>query len=191
MYKCLSKNVFKDLEGYQLIAIRSEDIEQIRLWRNAQIEVLRQNHEISAQEQQSYFQKNIWPTFQYLQPKQILFSFLFHQTCIGYGGLTNIEWKALRAEVSFLVDPLRVKDKNNYAQDYNHFLKLLCQVAFQELHLHRLFTETFAFRIDHIQILEKFGFIQEGRLREHIFKNEQWQDSIMHGLLAQEWHHGK
>ena len=191
MYKCLTKYIFKDQAGYQLIAIRQEDIELIRVWRNAQLEVLRQKVTISSQEQKNYFQKIIWPSLNHERPKQILFSFLFHQDCIGYGGLTHIDWESLRAEVSFLVNPLRAEDSNTYIRDYSHFLTLLCQVAFEELHLHRLFTETFAFRLMHITILEKFGFKQEGILREHIFNGRQWHDSLMHGLLSKDWDHGE
>jgi RimJ/RimL family protein N-acetyltransferase len=191
MYKCLNKKDFKDQDGYQLITIRQEDVELIRLWRNAQMDILRQKVEISPEEQQNYFQKVIIPTFSEEQPKQILFSFLLHDECIGYGGGTNIDWDSRRAEVSFLVNPARAANLDCYAQDFTHFLDLLCQVAFEELHLHRLFTETFSFRVEHMYILEKFGFQREGILREHIYKRHQWDDSVMHGLLSGEWRHGK
>jgi RimJ/RimL family protein N-acetyltransferase len=191
MYRCLKKNTFNDRDGYQLVAIRNEDIENIRLWRNAQIRVLRQQKMISPEEQQNYFQNTIWPSLIQEHPKQILFSFLFQQACIGYGGLTNIDWDSSRAEVSFLVDPLRFEVADTYICDYSHFLTLLSQLAFEELHFHRLFTETFAFRSIHIKIMENFGFKQEGNLREHVFKDCQWHDSLMHGLLFEDWVHGE
>jgi RimJ/RimL family protein N-acetyltransferase len=187
MYRCLKKNAFNDSDGYQLVVIRNEDIENIRQWRNAQIRVLRQQKMISPEEQQNYFQNTIWPSLIQEHPKQILFSILFQQVCIGYGGLTNIDWESLRAEVSFLVDPLRPENSTIFISDFYHFLNLLCQVAFEDLHLHRLFTETYAFRSIPIKILENFGFQQEGILREHIFKDSQWHDSFMHGLLSKDW----
>lgn len=186
MYKCLPKNSFQDREGYVIVAIRKEDLEPIRLWRNSQVDILRQKVQISLKEQQDYYHQAIWPTFIQLQPKQILFSFLFNQECIGYGGLTNIDWESSRAEVSFLVDPARIENEAGYQQDFSHFLKLLSVVAFDTLNLHRLFTETFAFRKEHIAILEKAGFQHEGVLREHVRKRNQWCDSILHGLLAEE-----
>ncbi len=191
MYKCLINNWFEDPEGYGITSIRQEDMELIRLWRNAQIDILRQKTVLSLEEQRLYFQKVIYPTFSQEEPKQIIFSFLFYKQCIGYGGLTNIDWGARHAEVSFLVDPLRVEDGLQYKQDFTHFLTLLCQIAFQILSLHRLFTETFAFRTYHMQILEEFGFKQEGILREHVFKRHHWHDSVMHGLLSREWSHEK
>jgi RimJ/RimL family protein N-acetyltransferase len=183
MYTCLAKNSSEDLSGYRLVAIRQEDIESIRIWRNAQIEVLRQNTPISTGQQQAYFHEQIFPTFTHRQPKQILFSYLLENELIGYGGLTHIDWEVQRAEISFLANPRRVKDPSLYQSDFSHFLKLISKVAFEDLHLHRLFTETFAFRKAHMKILEQAGFQKEGILREHVYKNGQWFDSVMHGLL--------
>jgi RimJ/RimL family protein N-acetyltransferase len=190
VYKCLKENKFEK-HDYQIVTIRREDIENIRLWRNAQIDVLRQKHLLTFEAQQLYFQKHVWPTFQQENPSQILFSFLFKSQCIGYGGLTYLDWENARAEVSFLVDPLRAEDDQLYRQDFAHFLALLCQVAFEHLHLHRLLSETYAFRQSTLDVFKQLGFKQEGILREHVYKQGQWVDSIMHGLLAKEWQHAK
>jgi RimJ/RimL family protein N-acetyltransferase len=186
-YACLTQQSFEDCDGYRLVPIREEDMESIRLWRNAQIDVLRQKKEISPKAQQQYFQEIIFPLYKEPQPSQLLFSFFFHDTCIGYGGLTQVDWDAGRAEVAFLLDPIRVENQKMYSPDFFHFLSLLSQIAFQELHFHRLFTETFSFRRSHLAILEKFGFVLEGRLREHVYKHNQWHDSLLHGLLKREW----
>lgn len=188
MYKCLKENTFKDDQGYQILPIRHEDIEKIRLWRNAQMDVLRQKTVLTIEAQQFYFQQHVWPTFQQEKPSQILFSFLLNGACIGYGGFTYLDWKNSRSEVSFLVDPKRAEDPFLYPQDFRHFLHLLCQVAFEQLHLHRLLTETFAFRHSTLTVLEECGFKKEGVLREHVYKQGQWVDSIMHGFLSEEWH---
>lgn len=187
MYKRLTKDRFENLHGYQILPLREEDIESIRVWRNAQMDVLRQNVLIGVEEQRAYFQQKIVPTFDQQNPSQLLFSFLLHEQCIGYGGLTYLDWNSQRAEVSFLVNPLRAQQVNIYREDCMNFLDLLCQVAFDHLCLHRLMTETFAFREETKQILEKFGFKFEGMLREHVYKRHQWVDSVMHGLLAKEW----
>jgi RimJ/RimL family protein N-acetyltransferase len=188
VYKCLIKNSFEDQASYKLVPIREEDLESIRLWRNAQMDVLRQRAFISAHEQHAYYHNIIWPTFVQQQPKQVLFSYLYRQTCIGYGGLTHLDWEAGRGEVSFLLNPQRVQNPTIYEQDFIHFLNLLFQVAFEDLNLHRLFTETFAFREVHIQILEKCGFKQEGVLRDHIYKGGEWHHSLIHGCLTGEDH---
>ncbi|MBA2369553.1 MAG: GNAT family N-acetyltransferase [Candidatus Protochlamydia sp.] len=185
-YSKLTKTIYGDPQSYQMTAIREKDMEDIRVWRNAQIEVLRQKTSISEESQKIYFSNAVIPTFSQKEPQQMLFSFLFQEDCIGYGGLTNIDWEAKRAEVSFLVDPKRINPLQ-YAKDYQQFLSLLCFIAFNELKFHRLFTETFAFRKEHQKILEDFGFKKEGILRDHVWKQHQWYDSIMHGLLTGEY----
>jgi hypothetical protein len=102
-----------------------------------------------------------------------------------------LDWENQRSEISFLVDPQRADDEKIYIQDFRHFLRLLCQVTFEDLQLHRLFSETYAFRYSTLAVLESLGFKQEGILREHVYKQGRWVDSIMHGLLAQDWQHAK
>lgn len=189
MYKCLANSQISDQDGYQLIVTRKEDMENIRSWRNAQLDILRQQQPLTREEQENYFQSILLPSFEQQHPRQILFSFLHNQECIGYGGLTHIDWDSLRAEVSFLVNPERIQDPLLYNADFRHFLTLLCLIAFRDLNFHRLFTETFAFRKQHIDVLENFGFIREGVLRDHIYKREEWHHSIIHGLLIYEVAH--
>lgn len=186
MYRCLKENSFEDGSGYQLVSIRPEDSELIRQWRNAQIGVLRQSREITAAEQNAYFQKVILPSFQLEKPDQILFSFLCSEQCIGYGGLTHIDWQNSRAELSFLLEPNRAQDHFLYQRDFEHFLKLLYKIAFHKLQLHRLVAETYAFRDETINLLEQLGFKREGILREHVWKQNAWTHSVMLGLLETE-----
>lgn len=187
MYKRLKNKIFHDENGYLLTPLRHEDMENIRQWRNAQIEMLRQNHPITIAEQEAYFNTVVTPGFLEEKPRQMLFSFLFNDECIGYGGLTNIDWEAMRAEISFLLNPERVIDKKAYSRDFTHFLNLVIEMAFNDLYLHRLFTETFEYRVDHIKTLEHLGFHWEGTMHEHIYKKNQWHNSQIHGLLAKEW----
>lgn len=187
MYKCLKKQSYEDSEGYQLVPVRPEDIEAIRVWRNDQIDVLRQTKVISPEEQVLYYQQFVWPLFGLERPRQILFSLLFDQKCIGYGGLTNIDWESWRGELSFLVDPVRAKNVPVYISDFRHFLSFIVQVAFNELKFNRLVAETFVFRQETIECLKDFGFKKEGRLRKHVFKRNQWVDSVLLGLLASDW----
>ena len=60
-WTCLKNQKFTD-SCYSIIPIRKEHIEHIRIWRNRQIDILRQDTEISREDQETYFDKNIWPT---------------------------------------------------------------------------------------------------------------------------------
>ncbi len=182
VYSCLKHSQYRE-GAYAFLPLRLEDMESIRTWRNEQIEVLRQREPITSEQQYNYYQNVIVPGFIEVHPEQILFSFIMQDSCIGYGGLTHIDWENSHAEVSFLVETRRTFIPETYTQDFLAFLKLLQQVAFNDLQLHRLFAETFSFRTVHIAGLERAGFHFEGRLQEHVFKQGQWWDSLMHGLL--------
>ncbi len=56
-YSCLKEEVFKDKQGYQIVAIRQEDIESIRLWRNAQLDILRQKKPFNIRDAAILFSK--------------------------------------------------------------------------------------------------------------------------------------
>lgn len=179
-YRCLKTQKFVNNE-YSFVPIRQEDIEKIRQWRNAQIPILRQNTPILAVEQQRYYTHAIAPTFNQQKPEQVLFSFLENGTCIGYGGLTHIDWDNKRGEVSFLLNP----DYAKHDQAFLNFITFLKAIAFSksELNLHRIFTETYSTRSILLPLLEKSGFQYEGRLRDQVFKAGSWCDSVIHGLI--------
>ena len=106
---------------------------------------------------------------------------------IGYCGIVNLDFINRRGEISFLINPTRLQDKDLYREDFLSVLYMLSQYGFEGINLHKLFTETFAFRKHHIKILEDFGFHLDGILREHQFIKGQYHDSLMHSVLYDEW----
>lgn len=173
---------------HRYVPLRRADIEALRRFRNEQIDVLRQARPISPEQQERWFEEVVVPTQGAERAPMALVSILdADERFIGYGGLTNIDWDARRAEVSFLVDPERAADPDLYVADMSGFLDFLARLAFDELGLNRLFAETYAFREFHIGILEQAGFTPEGRLREHVATSGGLGDSLVHGLLAAEW----
>lgn len=187
-YRCLTLD-HHEQDTYEILTIRREDIFQIKNWRNEQMSVLRQNQLLTDEDQLRYYETAIRSSMEAEQPKIILFSYLQAGACIGYGGLTNIDWVSKRAEISFLVATERTQDDTTYARDFSTFLHLMQQVAFAELGFHRLFTETFDARSKHIAILESSGFQREGRLRQHVWMDGRFVDSIMHGCLREDARH--
>ena len=51
------------LRDYKIRPIRKNDIQKIRKWRNEQIDILRQNKEISVSEQNQYYKISIKKSF--------------------------------------------------------------------------------------------------------------------------------
>jgi len=140
-YICLP-NATLNCGGFSVRSVRPADIENIRVWRNAQLDVLRQNREITPQQQEAYYAEHVWPAMQLRRPRNILLSYMKDEELVGYGGLVHIAWEHLRAEVSFLVDPAVAADPEQYRNCFTMFLKLIKILAFRDLRFARLCTET-------------------------------------------------
>ena len=92
----------------------------------------------------------------------------------------HIAWEHKRAELSFLLDPSRAE---RYGADFAAFLRLIREMAFGEIGLQRLFTETYAMRTEHMEVLEQAGFEPEGAMRRHVLIDGRAVDAIIHGCL--------
>lgn len=165
-------------------AVEPEDIEPIRLWRNAQIDVLRQSRPIEKDEQAAYFAREIWPQKASSEPTNILLSMMENERLIGYGGLVHIVWDYRRTELSFLLDPAVPRTEEDVADLFLDWVRLMQQLAFADIGLTRLTTETYAMRSLHIRILEQAGFLREGLLRQHVRVGGRPMDALVHGCLA-------
>ncbi|MDG0794584.1 GNAT family N-acetyltransferase [Cohnella ginsengisoli] len=186
-YRHLSQARFA-LDGYSVTPIRLQDMYRIKTWRNEQIDVLRQTKPLTDEDQRAYFERVVEPSFADCEPRIMLFSYFQNEALIGYGGLTNIDWGHGRAEISYLVETSRSfeSDSKRYGEDFGHFLALMKSIAFDELRLYRLYTETFDIRPVHVGVLERCGFLPEGRLRGHVKIGGAHVDSLMHGCLREE-----
>lgn len=183
-YKCLKQQIV-ELDGYALVPIREEDIFLIKKWRNEQIDVLRQKRPLTDEDQRRYYETQIRPSFRQEEPDMVLFSYLKDGRCIGYGGLTHIDWEARRAELSFLLDTERTRDLEPYMYEFTVYLTMLKKIAFEQLGLQRIFSETFDIRPYIVETLEKNGFVFEGRLRRHVYIRGSYVDSLIHGCLKE------
>ena len=167
----------------KLVSIKAEHIESIRIWRNAQMKVLRQSAPITREQQLIYFKDNVLSCKTESNPNQILFAIHDNGSFVGYGGLVHISWLDKRSEISFLLTPEIRETSKRYAYIFIGFLSVIKSIAFDALSLHRLFTETYSFRKDHILTLEHSGFIYEGLLRDHVTVDNQYVDSLIHGCI--------
>ena len=170
-------------DSLRLVSIKPEHIESIRVWRNAQMRILRQKEPITIDEQYYYFHNNVFPLKSASNPTQILFAIYKSGLFIGYGGLVHISWPDLRSEMSFLLDPDIIETTDAYADIFREFLQILKFISFDLLGLHRIFAETYSFRNHHILTLESAGFAYEGLLRDHVIINNEYVDSLFHGCV--------
>jgi len=66
-------------------------------------------------------------------------------------------------------------------------LEAMINYAFSDLGLHRLEADTDSNNTASLALLEKLGFQREGYFRERWYVSGQRQDSVMLGLLEQDW----
>ena len=105
-------------------------------WRNEQIFHLRQKKELTINDQDIYFTNVINLLFDETMPTQLLFSFMNEKVCIGYGGLVHINWSDRNAEISFIMNTHL--EKTDFEKNWNIFLSLIEEVAFDELNFHKI-----------------------------------------------------
>ena len=180
-YSVLNKQIYR-LGKYSLVPIRMDDRHVIRKWRNEQIYHLRQKKPLTEEDQDRYFSEVVQSLFEQDQPKQLLFSLLENDFCIGYGGLVHINWIDRHAEVSFIMDTSLELDYFDF--HWRNYLQLLDQVAFEELDLHKLFTYAFDVRRQLYGILESVGFQLDARLKEHCLIDGMYKDVLIHSKFG-------
>jgi len=65
--------------------------------------------------------------------------------------------------------------------------RLILDYGFYQLNLHRIWSGALAFNERSIQLHKVVGFQEEGRQREAVFRNGEFHDIVMFGLLRDEW----
>ena len=101
---------------------------------------------------------------------------------VGTCGLCSISMIHRTAEWSLLIGP--EYQGKGYATEA---FRLLLNYGFNQIGLQRIWGEIFVNNEASKHIAEKFGFKEEGRLRKTYFKNGEYTDSIIVGLLREEW----
>lgn len=172
---------------YTIVPIRDEDKYIIMEMRNAQIFHLRQHELLTPAMQDHYFAEVIDKLFDALQPNQILFSFLYDNECIGYGGLVHINWVDKHAEVSFIIKP--ELEEIHFTSCWESFLYMIQQVAFEDIKLHKIFTWAFDLRPNLYQVVESCGFYKEAVLNEHCFFGNRFIDVVIHSKINEQFNH--
>lgn len=66
-------------------------------------------------------------------------------------------------------------------------VSLLLDYAFDTRGLHRAHARVVDFNDESWKLLERLGFVEEGRLRDHVFLDGEYRDVLFYGLLREEW----
>ena len=63
----------------------------------------------------------------------------------------------------------------------------MVEFGFSELKLHRISSWCIADNAASSRVLEKLGLRLEGRLRQNEYFKSRWWDTLLYGLLAEDW----
>lgn len=180
VYKCLHTNRFQ-FDDFHIEPIRHEDRLEIMTIRNEQLYHLRQAKPLTIEDQDNYFNSVVNALFNQENPSQLLFSLFEKNEFIGYGGLVHINWIDKNAEISFVMKT--ALEKENFSKYWSNYLKLIEQVAFNDLNFHKIFTYAFDLRPHLYDVLESCQFKEEARLKEHCFFEGNFLDVVYHSKI--------
>jgi RimJ/RimL family protein N-acetyltransferase len=66
-------------------------------------------------------------------------------------------------------------------------LSLLVDFAFEEKGLHRVYGRVAGLNDVSHGLVDRLGFTEEGRLRDHLYLDGEYRDAVFYGLLREEW----
>ena len=166
-----------------LRAIEPEDLDLLVAWRNTPSlrQYFREHRELTRRDQEAWYQRII------ADPGTVMLAIVDRSAecapLVGATGLCCIDWVRRSAELSLYIgqDALYVDDR--LAPDA---LTVLVDYAFEELGLHRVWTEVYSFDERKARLYEGFGFRLEGRHRDQHFAGGRWYDSLYFSLLEGE-----
>ncbi len=101
---------------------------------------------------------------------------------IGNCGFRMDKANALEGDIGYELDPKYWN--HGYATEAAH---AMVDFGFTAFNVHRIWSWCVADNLGSAHVLEKLGMKLEGRLREKEFYKGKWWDTLMYGILADEW----
>lgn len=162
-----------------LRAIEESDLAQLLLWRNQPNyrRFFREHRELSQTNQRNWFDSKV------LNDKSTeMFSIVDINTgeLLGACGLCYIDWINRNADFSIYIgkDDLYIDEK--YAIDA---AQVMMKYGFEELNLHRLWSEIYSFDEAKKVMFDRLGFKLEGVHKETHWTEGKWCDSLFYGYV--------
>tara|TARA_B100000315_G_scaffold242681_1_gene265138 strand:+ start:393 stop:923 length:531 start_codon:yes stop_codon:yes gene_type:complete len=164
-----------------LVAIEKEDLKQLRDWRNNPDfrKHFREYRELSMRDQEIWFEEKVVN-----DPSTLMFSIrrLEDNELLGCCGFVYINWVHRHADLSLYIGWQDAYiDDEGYAEES---CKLILDYGFRELCLNKVWTEIYEFDEKKKALYDKFGFQQDGLLRQNYWCDGKWWDSRMLSLLV-------
>ena len=171
-------------EKVSLHAVESEDLNQLKDWRNNTEfrKHFREYRELNMRQQQIWFEEKVVK-----DPTTLMFSIrrIDDNQLLGCCGYVYINWVHRHADLSLYIGWRDAYvDKKGYAKES---CKLLLDYGFNELCLNKVWTEIYEFDRKKKTLYDQFGFKQDGLLRQNYWYDNKWWDSRILSLLTSEY----
>jgi RimJ/RimL family protein N-acetyltransferase len=101
---------------------------------------------------------------------------------IGNCGIRMDKPESFQADIGYELDPKYWN--HGYATEAAH---AIVDFGFRTLGLHRVWSWCVADNLGSAHVLEKLGMRLEGHLRENEYYRDRWWDTLMYGILEDEW----
>ncbi len=160
-------------EKIALRAIEENDLEQLLNWRNQPHFrcFFREYRELNMAQQKQWFND-----INHRDTKSLMFSIidLDSDELIGACGLCYLDLKNRSADLSIYIGKDDLYIDKEFAPDT---LKVLIKYAYEELNLHRLWTEIYEEDLAKKELYDSLSFKTDGLHRDTHFSNGKWGDS--------------
>lgn len=162
-----------------LRAVEKSDLQMLLEWRNKPEyrQFFREYKELNKENQSQWFESKVME-----DRSTVMFTIvdLQNNDILGASGLCYIDWVNRNADFSIYIgkDNLYIDEK--YARDA---ARVMIKYGFDELNLHRLWTELYDFDKKKIKLFTELGFEQEGCHRETHWTNGKWCNSLFYSKL--------
>ncbi len=165
-----------------LRAIKESDLSQLLFWRNQPHfrQYFREHRELSTAHQARWFEGLIDSSTTYM----FAIEKLADGDLIGACGLCYINWINRSADFSIYIGVENLYIDDNFAPDA---AQVMIKYGFNQLGLHRLWSEIYEFDKSKIVFFEQLGFSLEGNHRETYWNEGKWHNSLFYGLLCAEY----
>ena len=102
---------------------------------------------------------------------------------IGSCGIRKASADAHEADIGYELSP------DQWGHGYaTEAARVIVRFGFAELGVHRIWAWCIADNVASARVLEKLGLKLEGRLRDKEYFKSRWWDTLMYGILENEWH---
>ena len=103
---------------------------------------------------------------------------------LGGCGVNSIDWKNRKAEIGIFIG-----DKDYWGKGYgSDAIQILVKFIFEEMNINKIGLSVYSYNERAKKAYKKCGFVEDGVLREEIFREGKYHDEIIMSMLKREYY---